>query len=94
MGFARDTRAARDRRKGTLANYRQSNHEKKKGIFAESKVVNQPTGKLLANLVDAQDQAKKYRRKDLADKACARLQKLYSDFDTKVSVKLEKGEAQ
>jgi hypothetical protein len=50
------------------------------------------TGKLFPKLVDKTKEAKKYRRKDLAESACERLKNHYSELDVKISVHLIEGD--
>jgi hypothetical protein len=77
---------ARHERKGTLASYR------KPLARPENVIEKQYTGRRLPQLVDDQNQAKQFRKKESVLNACNRLKSLYSDLDVKVTIEYEEGD--
>jgi hypothetical protein len=84
--WPQSAREARDSRKKTTATYLKPRKRPELVIRKEL------TGKLFPKLVDKTKEAKKYRRKDLAESACERLKNHYSELDVKISVHLIEGD--
>lgn len=78
--WSRGNRSARDRRKGSEANYRKPLPPIKK------KTVVQYTGQSTPRLVDTPEKAKRFRRKEQVESACSMLQTLYGSVGAEVSV--------
>ncbi len=81
-------RSQRDKRKGTTPNYLKPYRR------ADPIISKELTGYKNPRLVDTVEQAKQFRKKESALKACKRLESVYSELDIKVSVKLHEGEVQ
>lgn len=81
-------RSQRDKRKGTTPNYLKPYRR------ADPIICKELTGYKNPRLVDTVEQAKQFRKKESALKACKRLESVYSELDIKVSVKLHEGEVQ
>lgn len=84
----RGARADRDARKGSTPTYAKP-HKRPETIIRKEQ-----TGKLVPKLVDEQNKAKQYRRKDLVQNACDRLKGVYGDLGVQITVRYEKGDTE
>lgn len=73
-------RAHRDHRKETTAKYLKPIRR------SPSTIRNDLTGNKISQLVDTEDQAKKFRKKESAQNACDTLKRVYGSLDIEVSI--------